>query len=132
MIRRLLGDSFKAKHDGGTCVLCALSLRAGQYQAYVKPGRTDEYRVHYDCAFVELGADAEPPPKTQYNSTSSAGKITTQVSGTLEMLLPCSRDCSDLGTGDPCPDCEHWSGLHPGTHNPALKHCSICNLGRVS
>jgi len=38
----------------------------------------------------------------------------------------CDRRCDDLGPGDPCQTCGHWTGVHPGCHNPGLSECAIC------
>lgn len=55
--------------------------------------------------------------------------VIDEETGEVSVIAPaCSRACSDLGPGDACPDCGHWSGVHPGVHNPALGSCALCLL----
>lgn len=46
---------------------------------------------------------------------------------------PCRRPVAagDL-IGTPCPDCGHTNLIHPGTHNPALECCVICELVAIA
>lgn len=40
----------------------------------------------------------------------------------------CLRDCGDMNPGSACPDCGHWTGLHPSVVNPAIQTCLVCKM----